>query len=149
MAALPGGVAHQPSSTICYARKPAAREKPFTFACRSSTHHPVPHYATLPPFLPHQDHACPPCQLELMKRAGDRQVGLDARAAWPALKAEHFVVNNVAQDKWAGRPTLDWYVGEKRQEERELWLHVTRRWTQDLRGKKVLVDEEDGLGLFT
>jgi len=146
-AALPG-VAKQPSSTIQYCRKMTHTEKAFAFKCSSSNHYPVPHYATLPAFLPHQDHACPSCQLEDMRIAGDREVHAQALAQYPSLTAEQLIVNNIRQDKWEGKPTLEWYVSEQRAEEKQLWMMVTRKWTQDLRSKKVLVDEEDGLGLW-
>jgi len=83
-----------------------------------------------------------------MRVEGDREVSAAARASYPSLTAEQLIINNIRQDNWEGKPTLQWYVGEKRQEEKELWLHVTRRWTQDLRSKKVLLDEVDGLGLL-
>ena len=40
-------------------------------------------------------------------------------------------------------------MDEKLQEEKEYWHHLTRKWTQDLRRAKILVAEEDGLGLLT
>jgi len=58
------------------------------------------------------------------------------------------VKNGRRQDEWEGKLTLERYVEEKRQEEREMWLHVGRKWTQDLRNARVLVAEEDGLGIL-
>jgi len=82
-----------------------------------------------------------------MRLEGDRQVEKDARKQYPSLTAEMLVVNNIRQDA-LGKPTLERFVAEKRLEEKQLWWSVTRRWTQDLKGRKVLVDEEDGLGLW-
>ena len=45
--------------------------------------------------------------------------------------------------------TLEKYVSEKRQEEKEMWLHVVRKWTQDLRKLRVLLAAEDGLALLS
>jgi hypothetical protein len=51
-------------------------------------------------------------------------------------------------EDWQTKPTLESYMEEKRSEERQMWLHVTRKWTQDLKKVRVLVAEEDGLGLL-
>ncbi|ETI26720.1 hypothetical protein G647_10165 [Cladophialophora carrionii CBS 160.54] len=51
-------------------------------------------------------------------------------------------------EDWQSKPSLEKYIEEKRSDERQLWLHVTRRWTQDLKKVRVLVPEEDGLGLL-
>ena len=142
------GVARQPASAVQYCRKVGSAEKPFTFTCSSSSHYPVSHYASLPSFLPHQDHACPPCQLENLRRQADQDALQSAKAEYPHLKAEQLVKNGRRQDEWQGKMTLERYVDDKRQEEKEVWLHITRKWTQDLRVARVLVAQEDGLGLF-
>jgi len=49
--------------------------------------------------------------------------------------------------EWQSKPTWEAYVDEKVTEEREMWYFVTRKWTQDLKRLRVLVAEEDGLGL--
>lgn len=144
-------MARQPSNSVQYTRKyssPLGVEPPYTFACSSSNHYPVPHYATLPAFLPHKEHACPPCQLAAFRAQGDRDVAAAARAEYPHLKAEQLVRNGRAQDGWQGKLTCERYVEEKRQDERELWLFVTRKWTQDLKSCRVLVAAEDGLALL-
>jgi hypothetical protein len=149
MTALPG-VARQPASAVQYCRKSASKlEKPYRFTCTSSNHYPVPHYATLPSFLPHQDHPCPPCQLERLRDDNIRETSASAHRQYPSLKAEQLVKNGRPQTEWEGKLTLERYVEEKCQEEREFWHHLTRRWTQDLRKAKILVAEEDGLSLLT
>jgi len=124
-------------------------EKPYKFTCTSSNHYPVPHYATLPSFLPHQDHACPPCQLERLRDDNIREACSSARAQYPHLTAEQLVKNGKSQEAWEGKLTLERYIDEKQQEEREYWHHLTRKWTQDLRKARILVAEEDGLSLLT
>jgi hypothetical protein len=148
MNALPG-VAKQPASAVQYCRKFSSKlEKPYRFACSSSSHYAVPHYATLPSFLPHQDHPCPPCQLERLRKDNIRETCASARAQYPSLKAEQLVKNGRPQIEWEGKMTLERYVDEKRMEEKEYWHHLTRKWTQDLRKAKILVAEEDGLSLL-
>jgi hypothetical protein len=147
--ALPG-VAKQPNTAVQYSRKSSCKmEKPYRFTCTSSNHYPVPHYATLPSFLPHQDHPCPPCQLERLRDDNILEACTNARKQYPSLQAEQLVKNGRSQAEWEGKMTLERYVDEKRQEEKEYWFHLTRKWTQDLRKSKVLVAEEDGLGLMT
>jgi hypothetical protein len=147
--ALPG-VAKQPSTAVQYSRTPSCKmEKPYRFSCTSSNHYPVPHYATLPSFLPHQDHPCPPCQLERLRDDNIREACASAKKQYPFLQAEQLVKNGRSQAEWEGKLTLERYVDEKCQEEKEYWFHLTRKWTQDLRKSKILVAEEDGLSLMT
>jgi len=148
--ALPG-VAKQPRSAVQYSRTSSSKvvEKAYKFTCTSSNHYPVPHYATLPSFLPHQDHACPPCQLERLRVDNIREACTSAKAEYPHLTAERLVRNGRSQEGWTGKLTLERYVDEKSQEEKQYWHHLTRKWTQDLRTAKVLVAEEDGLSLLT
>jgi len=147
MTTLPG-VARQPASCVQYSCKLSSAEKLFSFSCSSSSHYAVPHYANLPGFLPHQNHECPPCQLELLRVQSDADVARAAKAEYPHLHAEQLVRNGRRQDEWQGKLTLQRYVEEKRQEERELWEFVRRKWTQDLKAARVLVAEEDGLSLL-
>jgi hypothetical protein len=58
------------------------------------------------------------------------------------------VRNGRIRENWESDLTLDKYVNEKRQEEKQMWLHVVRKWTQDLKKVRVLVSEEAGLGLM-
>ena len=152
-APLPG-VVRQPAGTLSYSRtntstRPRSSPRPFSFTCSSSSHYPNEHYICLPTYLPHQNHPCPPCQIEDFRRQGDREVTSQARNEYPHLKGEMLVRNGRVRDDWESKLTLDKYVSEKRREEREMWLHVVRKWTQDLRKVRVLVAEEDGLGLIS
>lgn len=69
-------------------------------------------------------------------------------AEYPHLTSEMLVRDGRIWEDWQTKPTLDKYVEEKRSDEKQLWLHVTRKWTQDLKKLRVLVAEEDGLGLL-
>jgi len=73
-----------------------------------------------------------------------------AKAEYPRLTSDMLVRNGRRQDEceWLGKMTLEKYVEEKREEDRQIWYHATRKWTQDLKRAKVLVAEEDGLGLL-
>jgi len=146
------GVAKQPKGIVQYShnynRSASSAGKPFNFSCSGSGHYPTPHYATLPTFLPHQDHPCPPCQLEDLRRRADREVAIQATQEFPHLRSEMLVRNGRIQEDILQKLTLAAYVEEKREDERQMWLHVTRKWTQDLKNAKVLVAEEDGLGLL-
>lgn len=141
------GVAVQPAGCVTL---PGSRSsgRTFAFSCHGSNHYPTPHYSGLPTFLPHQDHPCPPCQLEDLKLQADMDVTRNAKLEFPNLKCEMLVKDGRVWEEWQSKPSLDKYLDEKRTEEREMWVHVTRKWTQDLRNARVLVAEEDGLGLF-
>jgi len=150
MAPLPG-VVRQPSGSVRYSRnfdRPSSSGRSFSFSCSSSSHFSTPHYSGLPNFLPHQDHPCPPCQIEDLRTKADKEVTAQAIAEFPHLTREMLVRNGRVREDWASKLTLEKYVDEKRQEEREVWLHVTRKWMQDLKKARVLIAEEDGLGLF-
>ena len=151
-APLPG-VALQPKGTLSYcsnASTPRPKSaKNFVFACSSSSHYCTPHYANLPSFLPHQNHPCPPCQLEGLKAKGDAEAVSSAKAEFPLLRGEMLVRNGRIREDWQSNLTLDKYVAEKRTDERQMWHHVTAKWTQDLKKLNVLVSEEDGLGLLS
>ncbi|KIX04068.1 uncharacterized protein Z518_07621 [Rhinocladiella mackenziei CBS 650.93] len=151
MAPLPG-VVHQPPECGDLARKfsrsPSFTSRGFSFSCSSSAHYPTPHYMNLPTFLPHQDHPCPPCQLEELRIKSDKDAIASAVAQFPHLTTDMLVRNGRTWEDWQTKPTLETFVEEKRSEERQMWLHVTRKWTQDLRKARVLVAEEDGLGLL-
>lgn len=71
-----------------------------------------------------------------------------AKAEYPHLTCEMLVSDGRVWEDWQTKPTLEEYVEEKRSDERQMWLHVTRKWTQDLKKVRVLVAEEDGLGLL-
>jgi len=149
------GVIRQPSGSVQYChnynRKPTSIEKPYRFSCSSSDHYPTPHYATLPTFLPHQDHPCPPCQIEDLRIQSEREVAAAAMAEYPHLTGDMLVRNGRKQDEceWLSKITMENYVNERRMEDKQIWLHVTRKWTQDLKRARVLVAEEDGLGLLS
>ncbi|KIW39460.1 uncharacterized protein PV06_08071 [Exophiala oligosperma] len=152
MAPLPG-VARQPAECAAFGRRFTRTDsfscKSFSFSCASSGHYPAPHYMGLPTHLPHQNHPCPPCQLEDLRMKSDREAILRARAEHPHLTSEKLVRNNGRQwEEWQPKPTLEAYIDEKRSDERQMWLFVTRKWTQDLKKSRVLVAEEDGLGLL-
>jgi len=108
----------------------------------------TPHYMALPNFLPHQDHPCPPCQLEDARMQAAREVVASAKKQYPHLTCEMLVSPGRQWEDWQTKPSLEKYVEEKQSDERQLWLHVTRRWIQDLKKVRVLVAEEDGLGLL-
>jgi len=150
-APLPG-VARQPAE--CgqlghrFSRSQSFSSKGFHFSCTSSSHYMTPHYMGLPTFLPHQDHPCPPCQLEEARTKADREAIASARAQYPHLTGEMLVSDGRVWQEWQTKPSLEKYVEEKRSDERQVWFHVTRKWTQDLKKVRVLVSEEDGLGLL-
>jgi hypothetical protein len=150
-APLPG-VARQPKECGELGRRFTRTEsfsaKAFHFACTSSSHLLPPHYMSLPYFLPHQDHVCPPCQLEDYRMKADREAVAAAHKQYPHLTCEMLVSPGRQWEDWQTKPTLDKYVEEKRSEEKQLWLHFTRKWIQDLKKVRVLVAEEDGLGLL-
>lgn len=150
-APLPG-VAVQPAGTVAYcqniSRPPSQSSKSFTFACSSSNHYATAHYTNLPGFLPHQNHPCPPCQLENLRSIGDAEAASSAKAEFPHLRGEMLVRNGRIREDWESHLTLDKYIAEKRTEEKQMWHHVIRKWTQDLRKLNILVAEEDGLGLL-
>ncbi|KIV97746.1 hypothetical protein PV10_01456 [Exophiala mesophila] len=151
MAPLPG-VIKQPAECGDLARKfsrtQSYSQKTFAFACQSSSHYPTPHYMNLPSYLPHQHHSCPPCQLEEFRHQGDVDAIRTARAQFPHLTTDMLVRNGRVWEDWQHKPTLESFVEEKRVEERQMWLHVTRKWAQDLKRTRILVSEEDGLGLL-
>lgn len=151
-APLPG-VARQPTGILQFCttntNRPRSSSKSFTFSCSSSNHFPSEYYMGLPSFLPHQDHPCPPCQLENLRVRGDREVSLQAKKEFPLLRGEMLVRNGRIREDWESHLTLEKYVTEKRTEEKEMWLHVIRKWTQDLRKLRVLLSEEDGLSLIS
>jgi hypothetical protein len=142
------GVAVQPTGCVRISRAQSSG-KSFGFSCKSSDHYPTPHYIALPTYLPHQDHPCPPCQLEDLRVQADQDVARSARAEFPSLKDEMLVHDGRTWDpEIMSKPTIEKYIEERRTEEREMWFHVTRKWTQDLKRARVLVAEEDGLGLL-
>jgi len=151
MAPLPG-VARQPSEcgdlALRFSRTDSFSSKSFTFSCSSSGHYPTPHYMNLPTYLPHQNRPCPPCQLEELRMRSDKEAIASARAEYPHLTGEMLVRNGRVWEDWQTKPTLEKFIEEKRSDERQMWLHVTRKWTQDLKKLRVLVAEEDGLGLL-
>jgi hypothetical protein len=150
-APLPG-VAFQPAGTVSYcqnmARPRSQSDKSFSFSCSSREHAAIYHYTALPNFLPHQNHPCPPCQLENLKTLGDQEAISAAKAEYPHLKGEMLVRNGRIREDWESNLTLDKYIDEKRTDERQMWHHVVRKWTQDLKKMRVLLDEEDGLALL-
>ncbi|OAL23266.1 hypothetical protein AYO22_06316 [Fonsecaea multimorphosa] len=131
-----------------FSRSQSFSSKGFRFSCTSSSHYPTPHYMGLPTFLPHQDHPCPPCQLEEFRMNADREAIASARAQYPHLTCEMLVRDGRKWEEWQTKPSLEKFVEEKRTDEKQMWLHVTRKWTQDLKKVRVLVSEEDGLGLL-
>ena len=151
-APLPGVVC-QPTGTLQYcatnSSRPRASSRPFSFSCSSSSHYPNEHYLGLPGFLPHQNHPCPPCQIEGFRTQGDREVTRQARNEFPHLKGEMLVRNGRIRENWESDLSLEKYIEEKRLDEKQMWLHVIRKWTQDLKKIRVLVSEEDGLGLIS
>ncbi|KAI1612859.1 hypothetical protein EDD37DRAFT_322024 [Exophiala viscosa] len=151
-APLPGGIARQPTECSMLSRRSTWNDslpaKAFAFSCCSSSHFVTPHYMILPNHLPHQDHSCPPCQLEELRMRADREATASAKAEYPHLTGEMLVSDGRVWEDWQTKPTLEGYIDEKRSDERQMWLHVTRKWTQDLKKLRVLVAEEDGLGLL-
>ena len=82
-----------------------------------------------------------------MREKGEKDVVRQARSQFPKLTVEMLVRNGTIKE-FQEKPTWDQYVDEKTTEEREMWVHVTRKWTADLKKCRVLVAEEDGLGLW-
>jgi hypothetical protein len=78
---------------------------------------------------------------------GDREVIAAAKREFPHLTGEMLVSPGRAWEDWMTKPTLDQYIDEKRNEERQLWWTITRRWEMTLKKSKILVAEEDGLGI--
>lgn len=146
--ALPN-VAKQPDNCVqllAMQRRPTSA-KPFRFSCQSSSHTMTPHYFGLSSHLPHQDHACPPCQLQEMRSKGQADVVKQARERYPKLTVEMLIRDGTIKE-FQEKPTWEQFLDEAVTEEHELWHHVTRKWTQDLQKCRVLVAEEDGLGLL-
>lgn len=151
-APLPG-VARQPAGVLQYCRTNSGQGRPtsgrkFSFTCSSSDHAMTEHYWDLPSHLPHQEHPCPPCQIETFRLQGDVEVTAQAKKEYPHLTGEMLVQNGRPRDDWQTKLTLEKYVEEKKTEERQMWHHVIRKWTQDLKKLRVLVSEEDGLSLL-
>jgi len=71
----------------------------------------------------------------------------DCRATW------HLVQE---QRKHEGRPEMEWEgpaafdreLDLRKREEKELWYFTMNKWTQDLKSKRILMAQEDGLGLM-
>lgn len=145
-------VARQPNGCVklaaglAVARRPNSAN-PFKFVCQSSDHILAPHYLGLPSHLPHQDRACPPCQLQEMRTKGEADAYRQAAKEHPRLTTDMLIRGGNIKE-WQEKPTFEAYADEKITEEREMWVHVTRKWTQDLKRVRVLVAEEDGLGLL-
>lgn len=151
-APLPG-VALQPAGTASYCQLTTGRPrsqsaKSFSFSCSSKEHAAIYHYAGLPSFLPHQNHPCPPCQLENLKASGDQEAVALAKSEFPRLRGEMLVRNGREREDWQHTVTLESYISEKRTDEKQMWHWVIRKWTQDLKKLKILISEEDGLGLL-
>lgn len=141
-------VANQPRGCVQPAlQKRLSSGKSFKFSCQSSSHVMSPHYFGLPSHLPHQDHPCAPCQLQDMRTMGEANVVRQARKEYPSLTMESLIRAGCIRE-FQAKPTWEQYADEKTTEEREMWFHVTRKWTQDLRRCRVLVAEEDGMGLL-
>jgi len=77
-----------------------------------------------------------------------REAVASAKRQYPHLTCEMLVSPGRQWEDWQTKPSLEKYVEEKQSDERQLWLHVTRRWIQDLKKVRILVAEEDGLGLL-
>ena len=135
-----------PTGVAQYCRKTNVTDRAFYFSCSSSAHYPAPHYATLPYFIQHQDHACPPCQIVGIKNRSMREAIAEAKATHPHLTEEMLVIDNRKQN--VKIPSLETYIEEKMVEEKQFWFCRIRKWEQDLKMKNVLVKEEDGLSLF-
>ncbi|ETN43230.1 uncharacterized protein HMPREF1541_02389 [Cyphellophora europaea CBS 101466] len=150
-APLPG-VALQPAGTVQYCQnivRPRSQpSKSFSFTCSSNTHGAPDFYGSLPGFLPHQDHPCPPCQLENLRMVGDTEAITLAKSEFPRLRGEMLVRNGRVRENWESNLTLAKYIAEKRTDEKQMWHWVIRKWTQDLKKVKILIAEEDGLGLL-
>jgi len=86
--------------------------------------------------------------MEEYREKSDREAIASAKAQFPHLTTEMLVRNGRVWEDWQTKPTLPKFIEEKRTEEKQMWLHVTRKWTQDLKKGRVLVSEEDGLGLM-
>lgn len=78
---------------------------------------------------------------------GDKEATQSAKAEFPHLRGEMLIRNGRVREDWERSLTLEKYVDEKRTDEKQLWSKVVRKWTQDLKKCRVLVSEEDGLGL--
>ena len=148
-------VARQPKGTLQYCstnvtgHRRTVSGRAFAFSCPSTcSHNTTPHYSLLPSHLPHQSHPCPPCQISQLQVQGDREAVSSAKAEFPHLTSDMLVRNGRVRENWESRLTLEKYITEKRTEEKQMWCFVIRKWTQDLKQCRVLVNEEDGLGLL-
>lgn len=79
---------------------------------------------------------------------GDQEAIALAKAEFPHLKSEMLVRNGREREDWKSHLTLAKYIDEKRTDEKQMWHFLIQKWTQDLRKLKILVSEEDGLGLL-
>lgn len=86
--------------------------------------------------------------MEEYRAKADRDAIISAKTQFPHLTSEMLVRNGRVWEDWQTKPTLENFVEERRVEERQMWFHVTRKWTQDLKKGRVLISEEDGLGLL-
>lgn len=86
--------------------------------------------------------------MEEYRAKADRDAINSAKTQFPHLTSEMLVRNGRVWEDWQTKPTLENFVEERRVEERQMWFHVTRKWTQDLKKGRVLISEEDGLGLL-
>jgi len=86
--------------------------------------------------------------MEEFRIRADKEATAEALAQYPHLTSEMLVRDGRIWEDWQTKPTLEQFVEEKRTDARQMWLHVTRKWTQDLKKMRVLVAEEDGLGLL-
>ncbi|RMD41751.1 hypothetical protein DV735_g3364, partial [Chaetothyriales sp. CBS 134920] len=130
-------------------RPPSSSSRSFSFSCPPSCSHTAMHYyLSLPSHLPHQNHPCPPCQIVQLKAQGDQEAIASAKSQFPHLTSDMLVRNGRQRENWESELTLDKFIEEKRTEEKQLWCFVVRKWTQDLKKSRVLMNEEDGLGLL-
>jgi hypothetical protein len=83
-----------------------------------------------------------------LKTLGDQEAISSAKAEFPHLTGEMLVRNGKIREDWESNLTLAKYIDEKRTDEKQLWHFLIRKWTQDLRKLKILISEEDGLGLL-
>jgi len=79
---------------------------------------------------------------------GDTEAITLAKSEFPRLRGEMLVRNGRVRENWESNLTLAKYIAEKRTDEKQMWHWVIRKWTQDLKKVKILIAEEDGLGLL-
>ena len=79
---------------------------------------------------------------------GDKEAVSSAEREFPHLTSDMLVRNGRVRENWENDLTLEKYIDEKRTAEKQMWYFAVKKWMQDLKRVRILVGEEDGLGLL-